>query len=91
MRQLSVNQFQVDCPHALMSVIAQHDILRVRQQTPEVDVVILRADEWEQLQATLDVLGNHGLMRQIAASLRTLAAGSGYHPTPEELHEIVSV
>lgn len=90
MRHLSVNQFQADFAHALMSVMAQHDILRVRQ-TPDADVVILRADDWEHLQETLFVLENQGLMRQIAASLQTHVAGQGYRPTPEELHEILSV
>ena len=74
MQQLSVSQFQTEMTRAMTGVMRRHETLRIRQ-TPDTDVVMLRADEWEQLQETLAVLENQSLMQQIAESLRTYAAG----------------
>ena len=83
MQQLSVTQFQRELTRAMMGVMQNHEMLRIRH-APDTDIVMLRADEWERLQETLYVLENQSLMRQIAESLRTQDAGSGYRPSEDD-------
>ncbi len=90
MQELTVNTFQSNFADSIERVISHHEPLKVMWTTGR-DFVVVSAEDWEQMQETLYVLQNQSLMQQIAESLSTHIAGSGYTPTPEELHEIVSV
>lgn len=90
MQTLTVNKFQSGLAHSIKQVLTTHEPLRITQ-TPGEDVVMVSAADWDELQETLYILQNHSLMQQISESLKTHKAGTGYSPTQEELHEIVSV
>ncbi len=87
MREMSVNQFRSHLKDAVDGVIHDHDPLRVTRRGG-ADFVVLSAEDWGREQETRYVLESRSLMRQIARSLETHRAGTGYRPTPEELDEI---
>lgn len=87
MREISVNQFRSSLKTAVEGVIEDHDPLRMTRRGGG-DFVVVGADDWEREQETPYVLGNRSLMRQIARSLETHRAGTGYQPSAEELDEI---
>ncbi len=90
MRTVSLQEFHADAATLIERVVMTHKPVKVSQQSGH-DVVVLSVEDWEQTQETLSILQNSSLMRQIAESLQTFKIGSGYRPTPEELHEILSV
>ncbi len=90
MQELTINTFQTRFFDSIESVIASHEPLKVTWKTDR-EFVVVSVEDWEQMQETLYVLQNHSLMQQIAESLKTHLAGTGYHPTTEEFHEIISI
>lgn len=90
MREVTVSQFTSDMTNSVNQVIFEHETLKVIQGSGR-DFVVISAEDWEQMQETLYVLQNQSLMQQIAGSLKTHLAGTGYTPTQEEVNEIVSV
>jgi len=89
MRQMSVNQFRSKLKAAVEGVVQAHEPLRVTRRGGD-DFVVLSAEDWERERETLYVLENRSLMEQIARSLETHEAGSGYRPSPQELDETAS-
>lgn len=87
MRQMSVNQFRGQLKSAVDDAVSNHEPLRVTRRGG-ADFVVLGASDWEREQETLYVLESRSLMRQLARSLETHRAGTGYRPTAEELDEI---
>ena len=71
-------------------VVNEHLPLKVTRRN-SADFVVLSADDWEREQATLYVLQNNDLMKQIAASAATNAKSKGYKPTAGELVEITGI
>ncbi len=90
MHTVSVHEFQSHFKSSIEQVLSTHNPLRILR-APEKDVVVISAEDWEQMQETLYVLQNQSLMQQIAESLNTHTTETGYTPTSEELHEIVSL
>jgi antitoxin YefM len=90
MKTLPMNEFCATLPNILEQVIINHRPVKVTQQTGQ-DVIVMSVEDWEQEQETLYVLQNQSLMAQIAESLKTYIAGTGYLPTPEELDEITRI
>lgn len=90
MDNISVNRFRDNLRTVTEQVIGQHMPIKVTRRGGE-DFIVIGAEDWEREQETLFVLQNTGLMRQIAESMRTHAERSGYQPTDQEIHEIVSV
>ncbi|MFH1243895.1 MAG: type II toxin-antitoxin system Phd/YefM family antitoxin [Pseudomonadota bacterium] len=87
MRQLSVNKFRANLKKSIDQAISEHEPLRVVRRGGG-DFVVIGAEDWERDQETIYVLQNSSLMEQIAESLRTHIAGTGYRPTEKELDEI---
>jgi antitoxin YefM len=87
MREMSVNQFRSRLRAAVEGVLHDHDPLRVTRRGGG-DFVVVGAEDWERERETLYVLENRSLMQQIARSLATREAGTGYRPSAEELDEI---
>lgn len=90
MESVSVNQFRDSLKRFVEQVIQDHTPLRVTRRCGE-DFVVISAEDWEREQETLYVLQNDSLMQQIAQSLQTHTAQTGYVPTHEELHEITGL
>lgn len=86
MRQMAVNEFRGTLKASVDAVVRDHEPLRVTRRAGE-DFVVISAEDWESEQETLYVLQNQSLMRQIAQSLRTQQAGTGYTPPQELLDE----
>ena len=77
MRQIAVNQFRSTLKASVEAVIRDHEPLRVTRRAGE-DFVVISAEDWESEQETLYVLQNQSLMKQIAESLATHRAGTGW-------------
>lgn len=67
--------------------IEEHQPLRIKCHKGK-DFIVISAEDWEQEQETVYVLGNKSLMGQIAASQVTFEKGSGYQTTQEQLDAI---
>ncbi len=90
MESISVNQFRDSLKSFVERVIQDHTPLRVTRRSGE-DFVVISAEDWEREQETLYVLQNSSLMSQIAQSLQTHTARTGYILTSEALHEITGL
>jgi antitoxin YefM len=86
----TVNKFRDSLKSFVEKVVSQHIPLRVTRRTG-ADFVVMSAEDWEREQETLYVLQNTSLIRQIAESSATHNAGTGYHPTKEQLDEIIGI
>lgn len=84
MRQMTVNEFRSRLKTSVDAVIESHVPLRITRRAGQ-DFVVVSAEDWESEQETLYVLQNQSLMAQIGKSFRSMAEGSGYSPTVEEL------
>jgi antitoxin YefM len=60
MQSLSFHEFQSHVGSSIEQVLSTHTPLRVFG-TPGNDVVVMRAEDWEQVQETLYVLQNQSL------------------------------
>jgi antitoxin YefM len=87
MDTVSVNQFRDNLKNLVEQAISKHEPLRVTRRSGD-DFVVLSAEDWEREQATLYVLQNDELLRQIAVSLATHTKQQGYRPTQEQMDEI---
>ncbi|MEI7949675.1 MAG: type II toxin-antitoxin system Phd/YefM family antitoxin [Gammaproteobacteria bacterium] len=87
MDTVSVNQFRDNLKNLVEQAISKHEPLRVTRRSGD-DFVVLSAEDWEREQATLYVLQNNELLRQIAVSLATHTKQQGYRPTQEQMDEI---
>lgn len=87
MREMSAHQFRSKLKAAIEGVVQNHETLRVTRRGGD-DFVVVSAEDWERERETLYVLENRSLMRQIARSLETQEAGTGYRPSSEELDAI---
>jgi len=90
MDSITVNKFRDSLKSFVEQVVNGHSPLRVTRRNG-ADFVVMSAEDWERDQETLHVLQNSSLMRQIAESSATQAAGTGYTPTQEQLDEIIGV
>nr|VFJ48410.1 MAG: antitoxin YefM [Candidatus Kentron sp. FM]VFJ77132.1 MAG: antitoxin YefM [Candidatus Kentron sp. FM]VFK08081.1 MAG: antitoxin YefM [Candidatus Kentron sp. FM] len=90
MENISVNKFRDNLKSVVEEALAQHRPIKVTRRGTE-DFIVIGAEDWEREQETLFVLQNSALMGQIAESMRTYTARTGYRPTDEEIHEIVGV
>lgn len=90
MDTVSVNQFRDNLKNYVEQVVTNHTPLKVTRRAGEA-FVVMSADDWEREQETLHVLQNSSLMKQIADSLVTHNARSGYTPTSEEMNEITGI
>ena len=90
MTSTSVNQFRSNLKKYVDDVIEDHQPLRVTRRNGS-DFVVISADDWERERETLFVLQNRSLMRQIAESMETHQAGSGYRPTQEEVDALLDI
>jgi len=90
MESITVNKFRDGLKSYVEQVISQHMPLRVTRRSGAA-FVVLSAEDWERDQETLHVLQNNSLMRQIAESSLTHAAGTGYAPSGEQLDEITGI
>jgi antitoxin YefM len=87
---ISINQFTNNLQAFIKQVIQQHTPLKITNQDG-ADFVVVSAEDWEQQQETLFILQNSNLMQQISRSMATHAQNQGYHPSKEELNEILSL
>lgn len=87
MREMSVNQFRSKLRAAVDRILDDHGALRVTRRGGG-DFVVIGAEDWERERETLYVLENRSLMQQIARSLKTQEAGTGYRPSAQELDAI---
>ncbi|MBD2177282.1 type II toxin-antitoxin system Phd/YefM family antitoxin [Pseudanabaena sp. FACHB-1998] len=90
MTSISINQFTNNLQAFVKQVIQQHIPLKITSQDGE-DFVVVSAEDWEQQQETLFILQNSNLIQQISLSMATHAQNQGYHPSKEELNEILSL
>jgi antitoxin YefM len=90
MDSTTVNKFRESLKSFVEQVVDRHMPLRVTRRNG-ADFVVMSAEDWERDQETLHVLQNSNLLRQIADSSATHAAGTGYTPTQEQLDEIIGV
>ena len=90
MRELSVNKFRANIKSFVDQAISEHEPIRVHRRAGR-DFIVLSAEDWEKEQETLYVLQNSSLMKQIAESIATYNAGTGYKPTDKELNEINNI
>ncbi len=90
MDSISVNKFRDNLKDCVERIVKDHVPLKVTRRSGE-DFVVISAEDWEREQETLYVLQNNSLMKQIAESLATHSANSGYTPTSEEMDEITGV
>lgn len=90
MDTVSVNQFRDNLKNYVEQVVTNHTPLKVTRRAGEA-FVVMSADDWEREQETLYVLQNSSLMKQIADSLATHNARTGYTPTSEEMDEITGI
>jgi antitoxin YefM len=86
----TVNKFRDGLKSFIDQVVTNHLPLRVTRRNG-ADFVVVSAEDWERDQETLYVLQNSSLMRQIADSGTTHAAGTGYKPTRKQVNEILGV
>jgi antitoxin YefM len=87
---ISINQFTNNLQAFIKQVIQQHTPLKITNQDG-ADFVVVSAEDWEQQQETLFILQNSNLMQQISRSMATHTQNQGYHPSKEELNEILSL
>ena len=90
MTSISINQFTNNLQAFIKQVIQQHTPLKITNQDG-ADFVVVSAEDWEQQQETLFILQNSNLMQQISRSMATHTQNQGYHPSKEELNEILSL
>ena len=90
MREIKAERFFSNPRETLEPVLGERSPVRVTREDGKAFVVV-DADDWDREQETLYVLRNESLSKQIAASIKTLKANSGYTPSKQELDEIHSV
>ncbi len=90
MDTVSVNQFRDKLKAYVEQVVKDHVPLKVTRRSGEA-FVVMSADDWEREQETLYVLQNSSLMKQIADSMATHNAHTGYSPSSEEMNEITGI
>ncbi len=90
MNIVSVNQFRENLKRFVEQAASEHEPLKVSRRNGE-DFVVLSSEDWEREQETLHVLQNNGLMQQIAQSMQSHVARSGYRPNDEDMNEILGV
>lgn len=88
MDSVSVNKFRDNLKAFVEQVVGDHVPIKVTRRAGE-DFIVISAEDWEREQETLHVLQSSNLMQQIAKSLETHTAGTGYQPSENELNEIV--
>lgn len=90
MDTVSVNQFRDKLKSFVEQVVTNHTPLKVTRRAGEA-FVVMSADDWEREQETLYVLQNTSLMKQIADSMATYNARTGYTHSSEEMDEITGI
>lgn len=88
MTSVSVNKFRDNLKAFVERCLSDHEPLRVTRRSGE-DFVVMSAADWEREQETLYVLQNTQLMKQIADSAKTHAERTGYHPTQDQIDDIL--
>jgi antitoxin YefM len=90
MDSVSVNKFRDNLKSVVELAASRHEPVKVTRRS-DGDFIVISAEDWEREQETLYVLQNCSLMTQIATSLQSHQAQSGYVPTRKELDEITGV
>ena len=90
MREIAAQRFFSNPEETLEPVLGGLLPVRVTRADGK-SFVVVDADDWDREQETLYVLGNQSLAKQIAESIKSLKASSGYSPSNQELDEIDSV
>ncbi len=90
MNSVSIKQFHDQFQDYIDQVLDQHQPLKVTGHSG-ADFIVISAEDWEQAQETLYVLQNTDLMKQITKSFATHANGGGYHPSTQEIDDILSI
>ena len=90
METVSVNKFRDNLKQLVEKSLSTHEPLRVSRRSGE-DFVVIGADDWEREQETLYILQNSNMMRQMAESIETHIARTGYTPTKEQMDEITGI
>ncbi len=90
MDSVNLNQFRDDFQDCINRVVFHQHPLKVVDQEGS-SFIVISAEEWEHIQETLYVLQNTDLMQQIAHSLTTHDKQQGYHPSTQDINEILSI
>ncbi|BDF95151.1 MULTISPECIES: type II toxin-antitoxin system Phd/YefM family antitoxin [Pseudoalteromonas] len=90
MDSISVNQFRENLKTYVEQTVSDHEPIKVTRRAGDA-FIVMSADDWEREQETLHVLQSSSLMQQIADSMKTHTANSGYKPTQEQLDEIINL
>ena len=90
MDSVSIKQFRDQFQDYINIVLDQHQPLKVTGQSG-ADFIVISAEDWEQTQETFYVLQNTDLMPQITKSFATHINNQGYHPSTQEIDEILSI
>jgi len=90
MDSISINQFYDQFQDYIDVVLNYHQPLKVTGQNG-ADFIVISAEDWEQNQETFYVSQNTDLMQQIAKSLATHRNSQGYHPSTQEIDEILGI
>jgi antitoxin YefM len=88
--EVSVNTFRANLKKLVDKAIDEHRVIRVNRRKGK-DFMVISAEDYEREQETLYVLRNNKLMTQVAESLNTYHADSGFEPDPDQLHEITDI
>ncbi len=88
MNNISVDTFEKNLKDCVKKVINNHNPLKVNNENGE-DFIVISAEDWEREQEKLYILQNNELMEQITKSMQTHINNRGYHPTSEEINEII--
>ena len=90
MNSINIKQFHDQLQDYIDQVLDQHQPLKVLGDSG-ADFIVISAEDWEQAQETIYVLQNSDLMKQIAKSFTTHINSQGYHPSTQEIDEILSI
>ncbi len=85
--KLTVNKFRANLKSVVDKAIEEHSVIRVTRRAGK-DFVVMSAADWEREMETLYVLRKQSLMSQVAESLKSYSANTGYRPTKEQIDEI---
>ncbi|NET53808.1 MAG: type II toxin-antitoxin system Phd/YefM family antitoxin [Merismopedia sp. SIO2A8] len=90
MDSISLNLFKESLRDWVEKITHQHRPIKVTDHQGQ-DFIVISAEDWERDQETLYILQNQDLMQQIARAVETHSKQQGYHPSSEEMDEILRV
>lgn len=87
MTNISVNQFRDNLKYYADLTVKNHEVITVSRRN-HPDIVIMGAEDWQNIEETFYVLQNPHLMVQIESSLDSHMNHKGRPMAPEESDEI---